>query len=89
MRTIREMIEDFEGGAGVLNALEMLGHQLREGRKNNTRSTLVLILERPDGNAVMVVAVDGKHVHGVEDFTVVVTEVAAKGRLFALAMKRS
>lgn len=80
--------QNFPHGEDIQQALQMLGFRLAQGMEKGTKSTLVLILEREDGNAVMVVAKDGENISKPAPFALAVGDVADKGRRFASAMAR-
>lgn len=82
------IVGNFHHGEAIQQALQMMGLRLAEGMEQGTRSTLVLIVEREDGNAVMVVAQDGKNISEPLKFRIIATEVAHKGQKFAAAMAR-
>lgn len=80
------MAQNFPHGEAIQQALQMLALRLSQGMEQGTTSTLVFIIEREDGNGMMIITKDGKPIDQPLSFAMAVDEVAEKGRRFALAM---
>lgn len=80
--------QNFAHGEEIQQALQMMGLRLSEGVEKGTRSTLVLILEKDGGEALIAIAQNGKNVAEPAPMMMVLSEVGNKGRMAALAASR-